>query len=222
MPRIVIPFRTCRGLPACRCAASERSFSHRHALSKALRHFDSPTERLPAHSPLFRMSRDRIDAQVTSANNVPSGSAAAEVRRAADANLGEGVITPLQRVVQNVLQQAHAARMRGDWIAARPLYEEAARLDSSGEADAWLCISCITGLGCVKDEQRAHRHATVSAEKGFAFGVNNLGHCLEHGIGCAKDVAQAVQMCVVPFPHRVYVTTCAGTRKRRVRASRWR
>jgi TPR repeat protein len=97
-------------------------------------------------------------------------------------------------LVADVLQQAHAARMSGDWMSARSLYEQAAPLDGKGEAEAWLSISCITGLGCDKDAHLAHQFALASAEKGFAFGVNNLGHCLEHGIGCAKDVAQAVLM----------------------------
>lgn len=97
-------------------------------------------------------------------------------------------------VVADVVQQAHAARMSGDWTSARALYEQAAPLDSKGEAEAWLSISCLTGLGCDKDADQAHQFAVASAEKGFAFGVNNLGHCLEHGIGCAKDAAQAVLM----------------------------
>jgi TPR repeat protein len=66
-------------------------------------------------------------------------------------------------------------------------------------------------MGCDKDEHMAHHYALISAEKvrlhisvrlqllrnllqGCALGLNNLGHCLENGIGCSKDISQAVQM----------------------------
>jgi TPR repeat protein len=94
----------------------------------------------------------------------------------------------------SLLQQAHSARMAADWSSAYGLYEKAAQSDSSGEAEAWLSICYMMGLGCKKDEPLAYRHAFISAERGCAFGVNNLGHCLENGIGCKRDIEQAVRM----------------------------
>lgn len=62
------------------------------------------------------MSRDHSDAQVTPALSLPSAAPAAHEQRAADvAAAGIPVTAPLQRVVHNVLQQAHAQRMAGDW-----------------------------------------------------------------------------------------------------------
>ena len=94
----------------------------------------------------------------------------------------------------SLLQQAHSVRMAADWSSAYELYEKAAQSDSSGEAQAWLSICYMMGLGCQKDEPLAYRHALISAEKGCAFGVNNLGHCLENGIGCIRDIERAVRM----------------------------
>ena len=94
----------------------------------------------------------------------------------------------------SLLLQAHSARMSGDWSSALELYDDAASSDSTGEAEAWLSICYITGLGCGKDQHLAYKHAVNSADKGCAFGLNNLGHCLENGIGCSKDIEQAVRM----------------------------
>ncbi len=106
----------------------------------------------------------------------------------AAAGVGEGFIDG------SLLLQAHSARMNGDWISALALYDDAASSDSTGEAEAWLSICYITGLGCGKDQHLAYKHAVNSADKGCVFGLNNLGHCLENGIGCSKDIEQAVRM----------------------------